>query len=109
MSFYVGNVAIIKIKPELQQDFSYFFNVEYDKIQDEKFKIFADELKKYYEDERYLKDCLTLMKLKDGKENIKLPMKREFLHTVFIIINTMGLVETIFGKWKSLFFNIVWK
>ncbi|MEE1057931.1 MAG: hypothetical protein U0K92_00945 [Treponema sp.] len=46
MSFYVGNVAIIKIKPELQQDFSYFFNVEYDKIQDEKFKIFADELKK---------------------------------------------------------------
>ena len=46
MSFYVGNVAIIKIKPELQQDFSYFFNLEYDKIQDEKFKIFADELKK---------------------------------------------------------------
>ena len=27
MSFYVANVAIIKIKPELQQDFSYFFNV----------------------------------------------------------------------------------
>ncbi len=51
MSFYVGNVAIIKIKPELQQDFSYFFNVEYDKIQDEKFKIFADELKKNYKDE----------------------------------------------------------
>ena len=50
MSFYVANVAIIKIKPELQQDFSYFFNVEYDKIQDEKFKIFADELKKNYED-----------------------------------------------------------
>ena len=45
MSFYVANVAIIKIKPELQQDFSHF-NVEYDKIQDEKFKIFADELKK---------------------------------------------------------------
>ena len=59
MSFYVGNVAIIKIKPELQQDFSYFFNVEYDKIQDEKFKIFTDELKKNYEDEFsnwYLKD-----------------------------------------------------
>ena len=59
MSFYVGNVAIIKIKPELQQDFSYFFNVEYNKIQDEKFKIFADELKKNYEDESskwYLKD-----------------------------------------------------
>ena len=49
------------------------------------------------------------MKLKDGKENIKLPMKREFLHTVFIIINTMGLLENIFGKWKNLFFNIVWK
>lgn len=49
------------------------------------------------------------MKLKDGKENIKLPMKREFLHTEFIIIETMGLLETIFGKWKSLFFNIVWK
>ena len=46
MSFYVANVAIIKIKPELQQDFSHFFNAEYDKIQNEKFKIFADELKK---------------------------------------------------------------
>ena len=59
MSFYVANVAIIKIKPELQQDFSHFFNVEYDKIQDEKFKIFADELKKNYEENSsvwYLKE-----------------------------------------------------
>ena len=43
MSFYVANVAIIKIKSKLQQDF--FFNIEYNKIQDEKFEIFVDGIK----------------------------------------------------------------
>ena len=45
MSFYVVNVAIIKIKSKLQQDFFYFFNVEYNKIQNEKFENFVDGIK----------------------------------------------------------------
>lgn len=43
MSFYFANHQIIKIKPELQKDFSYLFNGDYEKIENAVLHEFADD------------------------------------------------------------------
>ena len=57
LSFYVANHQIIKIKPEFQKDFSYFFNGEYNKIENAVIREFAEDYfikgkaEGYYSDE----------------------------------------------------------